>query len=80
LYPILSTFNTEFVALAVGTMNLDQREFLLCEWSSFGLSTFLFRLGWWRQLFLWENFWSKLHLQYFFNKFWKTDTGLQFGI
>jgi len=43
--PALSTYNTEFVALAVSTMNLIEWEFLLCEWSSFGLSTLLFRLG-----------------------------------
>jgi len=34
------------VALAVSTMNLVQREILMCEWSSFGLSALLFRLGW----------------------------------
>jgi len=46
----------EFVAPAVSTMNLVQMEFLLCEWSSFGLSALLFRLGWQRRLFLWEIF------------------------
>jgi len=45
MYLALSTYNTEFVALAVSMMNLVQREFLLCEWSSFGLSALLFRLG-----------------------------------
>jgi len=30
----------------ISTMNLAQREFLLCERSSFGLSTLLFGLGW----------------------------------
>jgi len=41
----LSTDNTEFVALALGTMNLVEWEFLLCEWLLFGLSALLFRLG-----------------------------------
>jgi len=40
----LFTYNTAFVALAVSTMNLVQREFLLCEWLSFGISTWLFKL------------------------------------
>jgi len=35
-------YGPEFVALAVGTMNLVKWEFLLCEWSSFGLSAMLF--------------------------------------
>jgi len=39
-----STYNTEFVALAVSAMNLVQREFLLYEWLSFGPSALLFRL------------------------------------
>jgi len=34
------------MALAVSTMNLVQKECLLCEWLSFGLSALLFRLGW----------------------------------
>ena len=38
MYPALSTYNIEFVTLAVGTMKLVEREFLLCKWSSFGLS------------------------------------------
>jgi len=42
---VLSTYNTEFLALALGTMNLVEWEFLLCEWSSFVLSALLFRLG-----------------------------------
>jgi len=46
VYLALSTYNTAFVALTVSTMNLVQREFLLCEWSSFWLSALLFRLGW----------------------------------
>jgi len=46
VYLALSTYDIEFVALGVSTMNLDQREFLLCEWSLFGLSALLFRLGW----------------------------------
>jgi len=41
----LYTYNTEFVALALGTMNLIEWEFLLCEWSLFGLSALLFQLG-----------------------------------
>jgi len=32
------------LALAVGTMNRVEWEFLLCEWSSFGFSALLFRL------------------------------------
>jgi len=36
VYPALSTYNTEFVALAVGTMKLVEWEFLLCGWWSFG--------------------------------------------
>jgi len=31
--------------LALGTMNLVEWEFLLCEWSSFGLSALLLQLG-----------------------------------
>jgi len=31
VYPASSTYNTEFVAQAVSTMNLVQCEFLLCE-------------------------------------------------
>jgi len=46
VYLALSTYNTAFVALTVGTMNLVQREFMLCEWSSFGLSALLFGLDW----------------------------------
>jgi len=42
VYPALFTYNTEFVALAASMMNLVQREFLLCEWSLFGLSALLF--------------------------------------
>jgi len=38
MYLALSTYNTEFVALAVSTMNMDEWEFLLCKWSPFGLS------------------------------------------
>ena len=38
VYPALSINNTEFVALAIDMMNLAEWEFLLCEWSSFGLS------------------------------------------
>jgi len=45
VYPALSIYNTEFVALAIDTMNLVKWEFLLCEWSSFGLSALFFRLG-----------------------------------
>jgi len=45
VYLTLFTYNIEFVALALGTMNLVEREFLLCEWSSFGLSALLFWLG-----------------------------------
>jgi len=41
-----STYNTEFVALAVDTINLVKWEFLLCEWSLSWLSALLFRLGW----------------------------------
>jgi len=41
----MSINNTEFVALAIDTVNLVEWEFLLCEWSSFGLSAFLFQLG-----------------------------------
>jgi len=33
------------MALALVTLNLVEREFLLCEWSLFGLSALLFRLG-----------------------------------
>jgi len=65
------------MTLALGTMNLVKWEFLLCEWLSFGHSVFLFQLRW-RRLFLLENFWCNLH--YFFNKFWKSDTGLPFGL
>jgi len=45
VYLALSTYNTEFVALAVSMMNLVEKVFLLCEWLSFGLSALLFRLG-----------------------------------
>ena len=45
VYPALSIYNTEFVALATDTMNLVKWEFLMCEWS-FGLSALLFRQGW----------------------------------
>jgi len=45
VYLALPTYNTEFVALAISTMNLVEREFLLCEWSSFWLSALLFRMG-----------------------------------
>jgi len=44
VYLAFSTYNTEFMALVISTMNLVQREFLLCEWSSFGLSDCC--LGW----------------------------------
>jgi len=44
MYLALSTYNTEFVALAVSMMNLVQREFLLYE-RLFELSALLFRLG-----------------------------------
>jgi len=46
VYLALSTNNTEFVTLAVSTMNLVHREFLLCVWLSFEPSALLFRLGW----------------------------------
>jgi len=46
VYLALSSYNTEFVALVVRTMNVVQREHLLCEWSLFVLSALLFRLGW----------------------------------
>jgi len=45
VYLALSTYNTEFVALAVSMMDLVQKEFLLSKWLSFGLSALLFRLG-----------------------------------
>jgi len=45
VYPALSIYNTEFVALGIDTMNLAKGEFLLCEWSSFRLSALLFQLG-----------------------------------
>jgi len=45
VYLPLSIYNTAFVVLALGTMNLLELEFLLCEWSLFGLSALLFRLG-----------------------------------
>jgi len=45
VYVALSTHNTEFVEPALGTMNLVESELLLCEWSSFGLTALLFRLG-----------------------------------
>jgi len=41
----LSTYNTEFVSLALGTMNMVEWKFLLCEWSLFGISALSFRLG-----------------------------------
>jgi len=44
VYLALSTYNTEVMELATSTMNLVQREFLLCEWSSFVLSDCC--LGW----------------------------------
>jgi len=45
VYLALSNYNIEFVALAVSTMHLVEWEFLLCEWSPFGFSALLFRLG-----------------------------------
>ena len=40
--PLIDAPN-RLVALAVSTLNLVQRQFLLCEWSSFRLSALLFR-------------------------------------
>jgi len=45
VYLALSTYNSEFVALEISTMNLVQKEFYLCKWLSFGLSALLSRLG-----------------------------------
>jgi len=45
VHPALSSYNIEFEAPAVGTMNQIEWEFLLCEWSSFRFSALLFRLG-----------------------------------
>jgi len=41
----LSTHNTEFVELALGTMKLVGWELLLCECWLFGLTALLLRLG-----------------------------------
>jgi len=68
MYLNLSTYNIEFVVLAVSTMNLVQKDFLLYEWSSFGLSTLLFRLDCMIETtHFMGNLLSKL--QHFFNKF-----------
>jgi len=45
VYLALSTYSSDFVALVVSTLNPIQRDFLLCEWLSLGLSALLFRLG-----------------------------------
>jgi len=44
VYLAMSTYNTEFVAIALGTMNLVVWEFTLCEWSLFGFTALFFPL------------------------------------
>jgi len=43
-YFITAAYNTVFVKLGVGMMNLVEWEFLLCEWSSIWFSALLFLL------------------------------------
>jgi len=72
-----TSYNTEFVTLAVQRTLLSQKcLFLLCKWSSGQLSALFVALALLIKmtLFMW------VHFMYFIRTFWKPCTGLHFGL